>query len=69
MKTPYFLLIILLVIIVCDAIAAYDRHDGSIYSCNTINGERAYAQNTKQFKKAKRLTAEIKKYCPGYDDE
>jgi len=69
MKTRYFLLLIFMALTAYDALAKYDRHDGSNYSCNTINGERAYAQNTKQYQKAKRLTAELKKYCPGYDDE
>jgi hypothetical protein len=69
MKTRYLLLTILLAIIAHDAIAQYNRHDGSNYSCNIIWTERAYAQNTKQPKKAHRLTEELKKYCPGDDDE
>ncbi len=45
--------------------AKYDRHDGSVYSCNTINSERAYAlrHNRKAFAK---LNAELKQYCGGY---
>lgn len=69
MKTRYLLLTILLAIVVHDAIAKYNRHDGSIYSCNEINAERAYAQNTKQFKKTQQLAKELKKYCPDYDNE
>jgi hypothetical protein len=63
------LLTILLAIVVHDAIAKYNRHDGSIYSCNEINAERAYAKNTKQPQKAQRLAEELKKYCPNYDNE
>jgi hypothetical protein len=44
------------------AFAAYDRHDGSQYSCNEINSERAYAKkfDKKAFKK---LDKEYRKYC------
>ena len=44
------------------ALAAYDRHDGSQYSCNEINSERAYAKkfDRKAFKK---LDKEYRKYC------
>jgi hypothetical protein len=47
------------------ATAKYDRHDGSAYSCNMINAERAYAlkNNLKAYKK---LNTELKQYCRGY---
>ena len=46
------------------AFAAYDRHDGSQYSCNEINSERAYAKkfDRKAFKK---LDKEYRQYCHG----
>ena len=69
MKTRHLLLTIFFAIIANEVIAKYDRHDGSNYSCNTIWTELAYAKNTKQLKKAKSLTAELKKHCQGYDDE
>jgi hypothetical protein len=58
-------LVILSALFAKHAHAKYDRHDGSTYSCNTINSERAYAlkHNMKAFKK---LNAELKQYCRGY---
>lgn len=66
MKTRYFLMLILLSIIVRDAIAAYNRHDGSNYSCNEINAERSYAARHNQSKAAQKLANELQKYCSGY---
>jgi hypothetical protein len=42
--------------------AGYDRHDGSQYSCNEINSERAYAKKTDR-QEFKRLDKEYRKYC------
>jgi hypothetical protein len=44
------------------AFAAYDRHDGSQYSCNEINSERAFAKKTDR-REFKRLDKEYRKYC------
>lgn len=69
MKTRYLFLFCLLGITAYDALAAYERHDGSIYSCNEINADRAYAKANNQPKKAEQLRLELKRYCPGYDHE
>lgn len=69
MKTRYLLLMCLLAITAYKAMAAYERHDGSIYSCNEINAERAYAKAHNQHQKAEQLRQELNKYCPGYDHE
>lgn len=62
---PLIIFFITLILISSLASAKYDRHDGSVYSCNTINAERAYAlrHNLKAYKK---LNAELKRYCRGY---
>jgi hypothetical protein len=70
-KTGLIFFICTLTLVIASAIyakhaqAKYDRHDGSYYSCNTINAERAYAlkHNLKAYKK---LNAELKQYCKGY---
>ena len=63
------LLIILSAILARDVYAAYNRHNGSTYSCNEINAERAYAKNHNSPILVSKLTAELDIYCPGYENE
>ncbi len=53
---------LLFIFIATVAFSKYDRHDGSQYSCNEINSERAWAK--KHDRKAFiELEKEYKKYC------
>jgi len=56
------LMLVILSIGIASAYAKYDRHDGSQYSCNEINAERAYANKTDKQEFSK-LDKEYKKYC------
>lgn len=47
-------------------LAAYHRHDGSQYSCNEINADRAYAERTNDWDSAKRFEEELEQFCEGY---
>lgn len=48
--------------------AAYDRHDGSQFSCNEINADRYYAKTHDQPAAFKAFDAEYKKFCSSRND-
>lgn len=55
----------ILIIASTAAIAKYDRHDGSIYSCNEINADRAWALRQGLVAEYRRYDLEFKTYCKG----